>query len=133
MPWVTTDDALSAFLAQKITQARLKRLPKAPKATFCRAFDGRRFLDPPLTKEYMGHVVTCAYTDVSLDDPAATSDLPCLARRLRADVMGISSLQIQRFATKLDSLDDKSMLSYGTHMELAGFDLTISSWSGLGL
>lgn len=131
VPWITTDDALSAFVCQRIFTARLKRLPKAPKATICRAINARRFLEPSIPKEYTGHAVTCAYTKVSLDEPAATSDLARLAHMMRYDVLATNSHAIQAFATKLNSLDDKGGLSFGAQLELSKFDITVSSWSGL--
>lgn len=133
VPWITTDDALSAWLCQRILIARLKRLPKIPKATICRAVNARRFLQPPISKEYTGHAVTCAYTEVALDDLLATSDLSGLAHQMRADVMSISSHDIQSFATKLNSLDNKGELSFGARLDLTAFDLTLSSWSALGV
>lgn len=134
-PWITTDDALSAWLCQRILNARLQRLPKAPppKATLCRAINARRFLDPPIPREYLGHAVTCAYTEVSLKEPAATSDLPGLAHRMRSDVLATNSRDIQAFATRLHSLDDKGALSFGARLDMAAFDLTLSSWSALGV
>lgn len=131
VPWITTDDALSAWICQRIFQARLRRLPKAPKATICRAVNARRFLEPPIPKEYTGHAVTCVYTEVSLDTPAATSDLPRLANMMRSGILAITSHAIQSFATKLDSLDDKGELSFGAQLDLSTFDITISSWSAL--
>lgn len=131
-PWITTDDALSAWLCQRILIAKLQRLPKAPKATICRAVDARRFLRPPIPKEYTGHAVTCVYTEISLDDPTATNDLSRLAHQMRSDVLDLDSHKIQSFATKLESLDDKGELSYGARVDLAAFDVTLSSWSALG-
>lgn len=131
VPWITTDDALSAFICQRVFNARLKRLPKSPKATICRAINARRFLEPPVPKEYTGHAVTCTYTEVSLDDPAATSDLSRLAHMMRSDVLATNSYAIQSFATKLNSLDDKGGLSFGAQLDLSSFDITVSSWSAL--
>lgn len=132
--WISTDDALSAFIFQRITAARMKRIEKLqPKITFCRAVNGRRYLDPQLPKEYMGHVVTCTYTDVPLNSPAATSDVGALARQIRADILGIKSNYIQSIATALHELDDKSALSYGAPLTMAGWDLMLSSFAGLGL
>ncbi|KAJ4413606.1 hypothetical protein N0V82_008428 [Gnomoniopsis sp. IMI 355080] len=131
--WITTDDALSAWICQKILIARSRRLPKVPKAIICRAINARRFLEPPIAKEYTGHAVTCAYTEVLLDDPSATNDLSSLAHQMRGDLLAIKSHDIQSFATKLDSLDDKGMLSFGARLDLTAFDITISSWSALGV
>lgn len=132
--WVSTDDTLSAFAFQRITSARMKRIEKKePQSRFCRAVNGRRFLDPPLPKEYMGHMVICTFTDLPLDSPIATSDVGALARQLRADILNIKSNYIETMATALNELDDKSALSYGATMNMAGWDLMLTSFLGLGL
>lgn len=131
--WISGDDALCALLCQRITVARLQRMGTAPRATFCRAVNARRFLVPPIPTEYVGHVVTCVYTQVPLESPTATQDLTGLARQLRKDVLGIRSVEIQALATALDASDDKGAFSYAANLNPAGFDLMLSSWSGLGL
>lgn len=132
--WISTDDALSAFAFQRITAARMKRIEKKqPQITFCRAINGRRYLDPPLPKEYIGHMVICTFTDVPLDSPVATSDVGALARELRADMLSIKSNYIESIATALHELDDKTGLSYGATLNMAGWDLMLSSFAGLGL
>lgn len=132
--WISTDDALSAFAFQRITTARMKRIEKKqPQISFCRAVNGRRYLDPPLPKEYMGHMVVCTFTDVPLDSPIATSDVGALARQIRADILNIKSNYIESIATALHELDDKSAVSYGASLNMAGWDLMLSSFAGLGL
>lgn len=132
--WISTDDALSAFAFQRITAARMKRIEKKqPQIRFCRAINGRRYLDPPLPKEYMGHMVVCTFTEVPLDSPVATSDFGALARQIRADILSIKSNYIESIATALHELDDKTGLSYGATMNMAGWDLMLSSFAGLGL
>lgn len=132
--WISTDDALSAFAFQRFTAARMKRIEqKQPQITFCRAVNGRRFLDPPLPKEYMGHMVVCTFTEVPLDSAIAISDLGALARQIRADILDIKSNYIESIATALHEMDDKSALSYGASLNMAGWDLMLSSFAGLGL
>lgn len=131
--WISTDDSITSFLCQSITAARMKRLEKKQQVIFCRAVNGRRFLEPPLPREYMGHMVTCIYPTVSLHSATATSDLPALARQMRADVLNVRSLEIQSVATAMNELDDKGGISYGAPLDLSGWDLMISSFSGLGL
>lgn len=132
--WVSTDDALTAFAFQRITAARMRRIEKKqPQVTFCRAVNGRRFLDPPLPKEYMGHMVVCTFTDVPLESAVSTSHFGALARQLRADLHNIKSNYIESVATALHELDDKSGLSYGATLNMAGWDLMLTSFLGLGL
>lgn len=133
LQWVSTEDALSAFICQRVTAARMKRMEKKQQAIFCRAVNGRRFLEPPIPKEYLGHLVTCNYTTVFLDSAAATTDLPALARQMRANLWNIRSVQIQSLATALNESDDKGCISYGSPLDTSGWDLLISSFSGLGL
>ncbi|KAJ0119643.1 trichothecene 3-o-acetyltransferase [Diaporthe amygdali] len=132
--WISTDDALSAFIFQRITAARMKRMDKKePQITFCRAVNGRRFLDPPLPKEYMGHMVHCTFATVPLDSTVATSDVGALARQIRADILSIKSNDIESIATALHELDDKNALAYGASLNMSGWDLMMSSFAGLGL
>ncbi|KAI3394113.1 hypothetical protein diail_3237 [Diaporthe ilicicola] len=132
--WISTDDALSAFMFQRITAARMKRIEKKqPQITFCRAVNGRRYLDPPLPEEYMGHKVTCTFTTVPLDSELATSDFGALARQIRTDILSIKSNDIESIATALHELDDKNALSYGASLKMSGWDLMLSSFAGLGL
>lgn len=133
LQWISTDDALSAFISQRVTAARIKRMEKKQHAIFCRAINGRRFLEPPIPKEYLGHLVTCNYTTVPLDSATATNDLPALARQMRSNLLNIRSVEIQSLATALNESDDKGSISYGSPLDTSGWDLLISSFSGLGL
>ena len=133
LQWVSTDDALTAFVCQRITAARIKRLEKEQQVIFCRAVNGRRFLEPPLPREYMGHMVTCVYPTVPLNSAAATTDLPALTRQMRVSVLNVQSIEIQSIATALNESDDKGAISYGAPLNLSGWDLIISSFTGLGL
>lgn len=134
LQWISTDDALSALICQRVTAARMKRKEKnGQQAVFCRCVNARRFLEPPIPKEYLGHMVTCIYTPVCLDSTTTTSDLPTLARRMRDELLNIRSLEIQSLATALNESDDKGRLSYGSPVDMSGWDLMISSFSGLGL
>ncbi|KAL1881272.1 hypothetical protein Daus18300_001124 [Diaporthe australafricana] len=132
--WISTDDALTAFISQRITAARMKRMgEKPPQFTLCRAVNGRRYLEPPLPKEYMGHMVTCTYTAVLPDSAIATSHLGVLARQIRADILSIKSNDIESIATALHESDDKGALNYGASVNMASWDLMLSSFAGLGL
>lgn len=132
--WISTDDALTAFAFQRITAVRMKRIEqKQPQVTFCRAINGRRFLDPPLPKEYMGHMVICSFTEVPLESAVATSHFGALARQLRTDLLNIKSNYIESVATALHEMDDKSGISYGAPLNMAGWDLMLTSFLGLGL
>lgn len=131
--WVSTDDALAALLCQRITAARMTRLEKKQQVIFCRYVNCRRFLEPPLSSEYLGHMVACNYTTVDLDSTTATSDIPELAKQMRADLLGTRSLETQTIATALNESDDKSFISYGAPVDMSAWDLMHSSFSGLGV
>lgn len=81
----------------------------------------------------MGHMVICTFADLPLDSPIATSDVGALARQLRADILNIKPNYIETMATALHELDDKSALDYGATMNMAGWDLMLTSFLGLGL
>ncbi|KAH8883250.1 hypothetical protein GQ53DRAFT_753131 [Thozetella sp. PMI_491] len=133
--WASTDDVLSAFVCERVTAARVKRLgvPEAGSITFCRAFNCRSFLETPLPREYLGHNVFCLNTKVPVGPSGPTEGLPVLSRRLRTELRGVDSKVIHSFATALANETDKSKLSYAPDIAMDRYDIMFSSWSYLPL
>lgn len=134
--WVSTDDALSALVCQRITAARIQRLgsgqPGAT-ATFCRAINSRRFVETRVPPEYMGHMVYCIDRKLSLDDAAGAMDLSVLAGKLRDDLKNLQPVEIHSFVTALSETDDKGSMVYGATLDASRYDVMFSSWAGQGL
>jgi hypothetical protein len=129
--WVSTNDALTAFVWQRITFARSARLGKDTESTLIRASDARRSFDPPIPEGYMGHCVACNFTtgpvEAVVEEPLSTT-----ARKLRKSLDDIDDYHVRSMATTLKSLEDKTTFTYGAKFN-PNTDLMVSSWAELGL
>ncbi|KAK3369600.1 putative trichothecene 3-O-acetyltransferase [Lasiosphaeria ovina] len=133
---ISTDDALTAFVWQSITRARLHRLGKDPnttqaQVTLGRAVDCRRYLGVP--KEYPGLLNTMVYLTHAAQE---TADMPLgeMASGLRAAVDPATSqvgLYTRALAALLRRTPDKAMVSMGADIDPPR-DLMLSSWAGAG-
>ncbi|KAK3946254.1 transferase family-domain-containing protein [Diplogelasinospora grovesii] len=72
--WISTKDALTAFLWRSIIRARAPswgggsaNIPPGAESMVSVAIDGRRALDPPIPLTYIGNVVFCALTWLPID------------------------------------------------------------------
>ena len=131
VPYITTNDALTAFIWQRNAVARSARLGKEAKSTLVRAFDIRRNVDPPLTQGYMGHCVACLSTPVPVEELAA-APLSTATIKLCKTRQEINNYYVRSLATTLHSLDDKTTFAYGAKFN-PDTDLMVSSWGELGL
>lgn len=128
--YITTDDALSAFIWQSVVRARLHRLNPAAESTFARAVDVRRHLNIPQT--YPGLMQNMTYHTSTLkkllDEP-----LGGIASQLRWAVdpktsnLGYST---RALATFLDRAPDKQSISFTATLDLS-VDIALSSWAKL--
>lgn len=126
--FVSTDDALSAFIWQSVIRARLPRLPPSTKSTFARAVDTRRYLDIPQT--YPGVVVSMTYHTRTLQE-LVDEPLGGIASQLRLAVDPQTSNLAYRsraLATFLNRSPDKSIVSF-TASHDHSTDLVLSSWA----
>ncbi|EJT69933.1 hypothetical protein GGTG_12816 [Gaeumannomyces tritici R3-111a-1] len=125
VPYITTDDAVSALCWQRIQAARRATLGPAAAAEsqLCRTVSMRKALG---LEGYTGHVVDCAYARA-----ADVCDLPLGAvaatlRRLVRD--GDAQLRhFRAYATVLDRLDDKSAIVSGARLDPRS-DVVVSSY-----
>lgn len=131
VPFISTNDVLSAFMWQRISAVRRTRLPPETSTTMSRAADARRFLDPPVPETYTGHMVTCTLTHLSLSSIASTP-LSNLTSLIRSALNAITSYDIRSVATLIANSPDKGSISYGASVDLDK-DVIFSSWAGLGL
>lgn len=125
--YVSTDDALSAFIWQSIMRIRLSRLSPETKSTFARAVDVRRFLDIPET--YPGLIQNMTYHTSTLQK-LAEEPLGVLASRLRSSLDPHTSNlghQTRALATFLNRAPDKTVFSFTASVDLST-DIMLSSW-----
>ncbi|KAI0877514.1 transferase family-domain-containing protein [Hypoxylon argillaceum] len=131
LPYVSTNDALTAFCWQRIISARLRRR-KTPHAVakFCRAVDARKAMGVP--QGYMGDLVTIATSKMSFQD-LARAPLADVASQLRRDLMHVNNRDyIRSFATFIAQTRDKSKISYGGRFN-TDTDIGCSSWARVQL
>ncbi|KAI1746515.1 putative trichothecene 3-O-acetyltransferase [Xylaria castorea] len=126
--YITTDDALTAFVWQSIARARLPRYGPTTEALFARAVDLRRYLNIPET--HPGFVQNMTYHTLSMEQ-AAHSPLGVIAANFRAAVDPKTSdlaYHGRSLATLISLTSDKGTISF-----LAGCDLSrdvmLSSWA----
>lgn len=129
--WVSTNDALTAFIWQRVAIARSRRFdPKT--SMFCdRLVNVRGRLQPPVPAGYMGHMLILDQVALSFGQLAKAS-LSDLAVRLRRSLNSIDDYHVRSAATVIKNEQDKSTFQYGANA-VTGRDLTISSWAGLNL
>lgn len=126
--YVSTDDALTAFIWQSVARARLPRLDPETESTFARAVDVRRFLGIP--HSYPGLIQNMTYHTSALQK-LVQEPLGIVASRLRAAVdpetsaLGYNS---HALATFLNRTLDKTIFSFSATLDLST-DMMLSSWA----
>lgn len=124
-PFVSTNDALTAFIWQRITAIRLSRLgtPHAI-SRISRAVDFRRTMN--LSPAYLGHMVRISFLRLSFSDIVDFS-LSRLSSLLRKSVLDITSpYALRSYVTYIANEPDKANIAYGGGFNPAT-DLSCSS------
>ena len=128
--YISTDDALSAFIWQSIMRARSSRISPTTEVTLARAVDVRRYLDIPPT--YPGVVNNMTYHTYTLQKLLAeplggvTSQLRS-ALDLRTSNLGYRT---RALATLLNRTGDKNDINVTATLDLSA-DIMLSSWAKL--
>lgn len=129
VPFISTDDALSALCWKHFTLARAHKFNPQTKSRFSRAVDGRAALKIP--KEYMGDVIHNVSTFLTFEQLTAWS-LSRIASHLRKELNAKNTAyHIRSFATFISKTHDKSTITYGGQFNPAT-DVGCSSVRGLG-
>jgi trichothecene 3-O-acetyltransferase len=129
--WISTNDALAAFIWQRLGSARSRRFSQET-SMFCdRLVNIRGRLKPPVPAGYMGHMLILDQIALSFRQLACSS-LSDIASQLRQSLNSIDDHHIRSAATLLQNEKDKSTFQYGANA-VGDRDLTISSWAGLQL
>lgn len=125
--YVSTDDALSAFIWQSIMRARADRLPPNRDTTFARAVDVRSYVNVPAA--YTGIVQNMTYATSTVQELVALP-LGEIASRLRTALepnTTILPFHTRALATYLHSQADKSHVSPASSLDFS-VDVIVSSW-----
>ncbi|PYH39154.1 trichothecene 3-O-acetyltransferase [Aspergillus neoniger CBS 115656] len=127
--FVSTDDAVTAFIWQSVTRARLRRLDPSTHSTLMRAVDVRGVLG--ISPLYHGPLQSNVYTEF-LMRRLIEEPLGSIALQLRLAVSDKLHLEhhTRTIATFLSRTPDKSTFSFGASIDTTT-DLIFSSWAKL--
>ncbi|MCJ1270779.1 hypothetical protein MMC22_010676 [Lobaria immixta] len=128
--YVSTDDALSAFIWQSVIRARLPRSNPTAESTFGRAVNVRHYLD--ISPTYPGLVQNMTYHTYTLQT-LVEEPLGVVASQLRSAVGRKTSnlgYNTHALATFLDRTPDKHVISFSATLDLST-DIMVSSWANL--
>ncbi|KAK8092603.1 hypothetical protein PG999_014802 [Apiospora kogelbergensis] len=133
--FISTDDALTAFVWQSIMRARLPRLPEDSPALLARSADIRKHVG--ISATHPGFAQCMTYHDQFTAQELVDSPLGAIAADLRAALApGTSTLahDARALATLVARTPDKSAVSLlGGAFDMAGGrDVMINSWAGQG-
>lgn len=125
---ISTDDALSAFLWQCVTRARLPRLDPSSESTFARSVDVRHCLDIPQTYPGLMHNMTYhTYTLQRLVEEPLGGVASQLRSALRPETSSLS-YDTRALTTVLDRTTNKNIVSFTATLDLST-DIIFSSWA----
>lgn len=128
--FISTDDAVSAFIWQSIQRARLPRLDPSRDVKFARAIDARRFLG--ISPLYTGLVTNMTNHAFPLEQllelrlGAIASDLRAALDPKTSDI----AYRTRALVTALSREQDTSNLSITATLDLSA-DLMLSSWANV--
>ncbi|KAH7174893.1 acetyltransferase [Fusarium flagelliforme] len=125
--FISTDDALSAFIWQCTSRVRLPRVEESARTLFCRAVDVRTQLDVP--KDYPGILQNMAYSSSTLSQ-IANEPLGAVASRLRSQ-LGRESLRRRTQAFVSHIAKHPGTLSVTADAN-PSTDIMLSSWAKTG-
>ena len=128
--YISTDDALSAFIWQAIIRARLPRLNPTAESTLARAIDVRRYLD--ISQTYLGLVQNMTYHTHTLQK-LVEEPLGSVVSQLRSALDPKTSnlgYHTRALATLLNRTPDKHTISFIATLDLS-VDIMLSSWAKL--
>lgn len=126
--FVSTDDALTAFIWQSIIRARFPRLRPTAESTIARAVNARPYLG--ISPLYPGPIQTSAYSKGNVQ-ALAEGALGNIALQLRSAIDPKTSnfeFETRAIATYLSREPDKAKFSSTAKFDLS-VDLILSSWA----
>ena len=128
--YISTDDAVSAFVWKSLTRARLPRLSPSVETTVARAVNVRRYLDiPPLYPGMVQHPTYHTYTLQKLvEEPlGVVASQFRSAIDLKTSTLGHDTRVLVR---SLSRASDKTTVSFVRALDLSA-DFMLSSWANL--
>jgi hypothetical protein len=130
--FISTNDALSAFVWQGISRARLPRFESAPttSSTLMRAVNVRRQLG--IAEDYPGILQTMAYNSLDIFS-MVTLPLGHVASLLRSQLVDSDlAFRTRALATAMTRSPDRTLFSFTAGVD-PGRDVMLSSWAAVKL
>lgn len=130
--WVSTNDAITAFLVQRLTAVRVRegRVAADEVVQLQRAVDSRSVLNPPVEDGYLGHLVALAATTWKTAQEVADASLADVAVSSRESLKQVDDHYVRSLATLINNTEDKTTIFYGASAK-PGRDFICSSWAQL--
>ncbi|KAL7950095.1 transferase family domain-containing protein [Trichoderma barbatum] len=130
--WVSTNDAITAFVVQRLTAARVGvgRVAAGEQVQLQRGVDSRTLLTPPVEHGYLGHLVALADTTWHTAQELCDASLADTALEVRESLKRVDDHFIRSLATLIKNTQDKTTIFYGANNK-AGRDFLVSSWAQL--
>jgi hypothetical protein len=114
--FISTNDALTAFIWKRISAVRLRRLQRPDAISkFTRAVDARSAVKIP--REYLGHMVYNSFTRLTFKE-LEEAPLSVLASLMRKNLKNdVTEYSVRSFVTLLANTPDKTTIMYGGDMD----------------
>ena len=128
VPWVTTNDVVTAFLWRAILRARSELIDIEKDTLLLRAVSGRRALDPPMPA-YVGNVVTCSAIKFAVRKLINEASLSQIAQAIRKSTNSIDDHHVRSFAALIQGEPDKDKITFA--MDAVDRDFLVSSWQAV--
>ncbi|XEU95854.1 hypothetical protein FSHL1_001139 [Fusarium sambucinum] len=127
--FVSTDDALSAFIWKSTSRVRLARVDASAPTEFCRAVDARPQMGVPGT--YPGILQNMTYQESTISE-IANEPLGATASRLRSQLdREHLRKRTQALVTYMHDIPDKSSISFTADAD-PSTSIMLSSWAKVG-
>lgn len=128
--YVSTNDILTGLIWRNII--RVRNIDQAGAQTnLIRAVNGRTRFEPPLSPDYLDHVIYCPYTKLAVTD-LLSLPLYRIAEKLRQTLADeVTPHMLQSFVHLLKTTKDRSTISYGASM--TANDMLITSFVSQGI
>ncbi|KAL9043734.1 MAG: hypothetical protein Q9214_003087 [Letrouitia sp. 1 TL-2023] len=146
-PYISTNDALSAFLFTCITAARKNTrnqplpltgpdLPSEETIPFGLTLSGRRLLNPPLPQNYIGNMSLFCYLDLPLSTASSTStsNISTVAQKIRARILSLDEKYVYNLISAIHKVEDNSKIEPACRKVVGkeGWQVMITPWTDQG-
>ncbi|PSS06902.1 hypothetical protein M430DRAFT_54198 [Amorphotheca resinae ATCC 22711] len=135
VPWISTNDALSALLWRAVMAAQfpLDELEGNPTSVFNIAVDGRRRADPPLPEDTMGCFLEYVAPSMGIRTMLTEASLADIAVEIRRNVAKANQNYTDDIVTLLDSIPDHNRLVPTAFLDVPGHNCVLTSWVNFDL